>query len=405
MFNNPYGGDEARWRIFRHIVRSIDAVPSGEKIRIAAWNLRSQRMAAALVNAHRRGVSVRIIMDEVNATAGNPNREADYVQRELKKKQKKRKADMKSWLRKCKGSCRFPLGIPHTKFYAFSKVGRKSKNVVIYGSNNATTLAATIQWNDVYTLKGWTNLYNDWIKVFNEMGRDTWVRPPLRQYRYGKDISLTYYAYAGPAAERQGDPTMRILDGIRCRGGVNGPTRIRVGQTAMHGDRGKRLAQKFAQLKRSGCDIKFAYAMFGGDVVKILRDAGIPMTHLAWDSNEDGIYDRYIHMKAMAISGVYRGNRNAQIVWNGSANWSTVALESDEVVGEIRRPKVARQYLRWIDTLTRSRPRSWGADTPGGTGEARMVSPELASRLAERRTLDIAAARGVDPYALIKMEY
>ncbi|WP_170286056.1 phospholipase D-like domain-containing protein [Nocardioides rubriscoriae] len=406
MFNDPYGGDEARYRIFRHIVASIDGVPRGEKIRIAAWNLRSKKIAAALVSAHRRGVSVRVIMDSLNATAGNPNSDADYVQRALREGNKKRTPEMRSWLRKCQGSCRFPLGIAHTKFYAFSKVGRKSKDVVIYGSNNATVLAATIQWNDVYTVKGWANFYDDWIGVFNQMARDEWVRPPLRQYSYGPKFSMTYYPYAGPQAEKQGDPTLRILNKIRCQGatdgtGTNGRTKIRIGQTGMFGDRGKLIARRLITMRKRGCDIKFVYAMFGGDVVKMMRNAGIGMTHLAYDANDDGVYDRYIHMKAMAISGVYGRDTSAEIVWNGSANWTQTALESDEEVGEIRRPAVARAYLRWIDRLYVSRPASWTTDTQG-TAERRGVA--LTPAQVDARTLAIARARGVDPYAMIKAE-
>jgi hypothetical protein len=406
LFNDPYGGDEARYRIWRHIVRSINAVPRGEQIRAAAWNLRSPRIADALINAHRRGVSVRVVMDRVNAMAGKPNRDADRVQRALRQGNPKRRPAMRSWLRKCAGSCRSPRGIPHTKFYAFSKVGKKSRDVVIYGSANATDLAATIQWNDVFTIKGRSRVYADWVRVFDEMGRDTWVRPPLRHHRYDRHLALTYYAYAARAARAKGDPTMKILNGIRCQGagsgtGTNGRTKIRIAQTAMHGPRGKALARRLAQMKRRGCDIKIAYAMFGGEVVKILRGSGIRMTHLAHDSNDDGVYDRYVHMKAMAVSGVYRGDNRARVVWNGSANWTGVALESDEVVGEIRRPWVTRQYMRWIDRLTRSRPPSWN------NRSARSPEPLSAEELAEaheQRTLAIAAERGVDPYALIKSE-
>ena len=42
-------------------------------------------------------------------------------------------------------------GIAHTKFYTFDKVQR-TRYVAMYGSANATLLAATIQWNDIYTV-------------------------------------------------------------------------------------------------------------------------------------------------------------------------------------------------------------------------------------------------------------
>src|SRR6185369_2416185 len=119
-------------------------------IRIASWNIRSSNITSALLRAHNRGVSVQAVMDRSNWNAQNPNPDAARLKAGLKKKQKKRKAANKSWLRQCGGACRGPHGIAHTKFFLFSKAG-KAKDIVIYGSNNATELAAEIQWNDVYT--------------------------------------------------------------------------------------------------------------------------------------------------------------------------------------------------------------------------------------------------------------
>ena len=46
------------------------------------------------------------------------------------------------------------------------------------------------------------------------------------------------------------------------------------------------------------------------------------------DTNGDGLYDKYVHMKPMAISGNISGNPANKIVQNGSANWTSVAQGS-----------------------------------------------------------------------------
>ncbi|GAA4732881.1 hypothetical protein GCM10023350_15430 [Nocardioides endophyticus] len=394
-FNNPYGPAASRRAIIRKLLNTIDAAPRRSHIRIASWNIRSSNITSALLRAHSRGVSVQAVMDRSNWNPQNPNPDAARLKAGLKKKQKKRQPANKSWLRQCGGACRGPHGIAHTKFFLFSKAG-KAKDVVIYGSNNATELAAEIQWNDVYTRVNKPDEYAEFESVFREMARDKKPKGGgYRAYTHGRFQSI-FYPYAGKAAPTV-DPALEVLDKVRCTGatggrGVKGHTKIRIAQTAMYGERGIAIAKRLAQMHRRGCDIRLVYAMFGNEVLRIMRqEAGrpIPMTHLAWDRNEDGIYDRYVHMKTIAISGVYDGKTDAMITVNGSANWTHVSLVSDEVIGVLQYPKATRQYINWIDYLFNHRPATWGVE--GAVGNT-------AGGVERRRTTS------VDPYALIKQE-
>ena len=398
-FNNPYGPEKSRRAIIRKLLNTIDAVPRKGDIRIASWNIRSRNITNALLRAHNRGVSVQAVMDRSNWNTVNPNPDAARLKAGLKgKHNSKRKPANRSWLRQCRGACRGPHGIAHTKFFLFSKAG-KAQDVVMYGSNNATELAAEIQWNDIYTRVNRPDEYAEFEAVFQEMAKDK--KPAGGGYRvftHGK-FQTVFYPYAGKLAPAT-DPALDVLDQVRCKGatggrGVGGRTKIRIAQTAMYGDRGIAIAKRLAQMHRRGCDIRIVYAMFGNEVLRILRqEAGrpIPMTHLAWDRDEDGIYDRYVHMKTLAISGVYAGQTNATITVNGSANWTPVSLASDEVIGVLTYPKTTRQYSNWIDFLFTHRPSSWGSiDSPGADGGG-----------VERRRTDGTA---VDPYALIKQEF
>jgi len=393
-FNNPYGGGVAAHKIVHKIVQTVDSVRTGHKIRIASWNFRSHAIADALIRAHRRGVSVRVIMDYGNWNPDIPNSIARRTHEALAKHDKHRHKDMTSWLRRCHGACRGRHGIAHTKFYAFDKV-QKTKDVVMYGSANATELAATIQWNDVYTVTKSQEKFSEFIHVFNQMKRDTAVKQGFLHYQHGR-MGLDFYPYRGKGTAK--DPVLSVLNDVRCTGatkgaGINGHTRIRVAQTATYGDRGLALAQRLATMKKRGCNIRLVYAMFGRQVLKVLRAAHVPLTHLAYDADCNGIYDKYVHMKSMTISGVYNGNTHARVTWNGSANWTPVSLASDEVVGVLDKGDVTREYSNWIDYLFTHVPQAWKPDHCTTTGT-----------ITDRSVVARARLLKVDPYALIRKD-
>ncbi len=150
-FNNPYGGSAARSRINQQADPHHRQRQAGSQDPDRVVELPQPRDRPSADRAHHRGVSVRVIMDYSN---WNPDvtqhRSPGVPATRCTRGNKHRDGDMTSWLRRCKGSCRGHHGIAHTKFYTFDKV-QKTKDVVMYGSANATLLASTIQWNDIYT--------------------------------------------------------------------------------------------------------------------------------------------------------------------------------------------------------------------------------------------------------------
>ena len=420
-FNNPYGKTKEIRRLIGQVNRTIDSVPRGGRIRISAWNVRSANITNSLIRAHRRNVSVQVVMDRGNWNPNNPNADAARLSAALKVGNKERPSSRKSFLRRCIGSCRGKHGIPHSKYFMFNKV-RVKKNkqvktvpwVVMYGSYNATELGATIQWNDLYTIKNDETRYRYFLHNFEQMTQDKPIRDAYSSYDDGVTANA-FYPYVGTSVT--GDPVMDVLNAVTCDGASTpgGRTRIRIAQTSMYGDRGLALAHKIAKLQRQGCNIRLVYAMFGGEVLNIMRAAKVPLTHLAYDNNEDGLYDRYVHMKSMAINGNYAGDPGAKITWNGSANWTSVALASDEVVGVVRKTWVTQRYMKWIDYMFTHRPAAWGPDLAGNnvgepTGRTTLGSMDTyAGRTAAQDQYDAQVAarakkRGVDPYALIKEE-
>jgi phosphatidylserine/phosphatidylglycerophosphate/cardiolipin synthase-like enzyme len=391
--NNPLGTREARRRIVTQLLRTINSVPGREKIRIATWNFRSNEIADALIAAHRRGVSVRVVIDRLNANKDNPNPPFERLTQALKHHEHNRRPDMTSYTRRCVSSCRAPGGIAHVKFYTFSRAG-KANNIVEYGSFNATDLATRAQWNDLYTVRNKEQMYDEFNHVFDQMRRDRNVKQPYLHYQHGKFTSY-FYPYKGKGTDR--DPILTELNNIVCAGaaggtGINGKTSIRIAQTSMHGDRGKAIAERLRQMWQRGCSIKIVYAVFGNEVLRILRHTSrgpVPIKQIAQDPNQDGVYDRYLHMKTMAVSGVYNGDHSVNVTWNGSSNWTGVALASDEVVMRIFDPAVRRTYATWFDYLFAHPPKY--SNNPG-------AAPSV--RLAFKR----AIASGVDPYSKMQLD-
>lgn len=384
-YNNPLGSAANKRKLISHLIRSINSTPRGEEIRIASWNIRSTDIAAALIAAHNRGVSVQAVMDRLNANASNPNVGINRMVAAFARNKANRPKDRRSSVVKCLSSCRSTSGIAHTKFFLFSKAG-KAKDVVMYGSNNATDLAAYGQWNDLYTVRDDAAIYAEFDAVFDEMRKDKPRQQPYVAYDHGK-LTTYFYPYRGEGATT--DPVLDDLNKVQCAGatggtGTGGNTKIRIAQTAVLGQRGLAIANKLRTLYEQGCDIRIVYAVLGNQVLSVVRNTSrgaIPLRQIAQDFNLDGVYDRYLHMKTMTISGVYDGNTAEQVTFNGSANWTAVGLASDEILGKIYGGNVTRKYAKWFDTLFRNPPRFTGraatlATVARMSALSRGVSPE-----------------------------
>ncbi len=338
-FNGP-GSQEINGKV----LRAIKHTPPRGKIRAMTWNFNSWVFVNNLRAAHRRGASVRIIMARTLANEQGANGPFNVLRRALAAGNQKRKPHLRSWFRTCSHSCRGKGGAMHTKMYLFSKVGA-AKQVVMSSSANLTGSAASNQWNDMFTITDRRKPYNTSIQVFNEATKD---RPaPYRSY-YDRKIRGWFHPNKG-----RPDIPYRMLDLVKCKGakgaGINGRTSIRIAQDVINGRRGARIARKVKALHRAGCNVRVVYSQLSRDAWEILQ--GVPRNHLVSDRDGDGAYDIYLHMKAMAISGNYNGDRGARIVFNGSANWSGTGLISDENGLVIERDGVERAYGRRINRL------------------------------------------------------
>jgi phosphatidylserine/phosphatidylglycerophosphate/cardiolipin synthase-like enzyme len=343
-FNRP--GQQA---VNNKLLRAIRHSQHGSKIRAMTWNFNSWVFVRALRSAHKRGVSVRILMARSLAREQGARGPYNTLRRALRKQDRRR--EMRSWFHTCSNSCRGRGGAMHAKMYLFSKTGAQPR-VVMSSSANMTGASASSQYNDMYTVRGSKRAYKNSIKVFNEASKDRPAR--ARGYSAGS-IKGWFQPRTG-----RGDLVSKMLNRVKCKGargaGIKGRTSLRIAQDVILGKRGIRIAKKIKQLHRRGCNIRLVYSQLGGKIWRILQ--GVPRNHLVRDSDGDGAYDVYLHMKAMAISGHYGGRRGARLVYQGSENWSSLASISDEQGLVINRGRVERKYGRHINRLFRIHLRS-----------------------------------------------
>lgn len=385
MFNDPRSADKRR--ILEHIIKSIGSTRRRQKIRMISWNIASRGYVDKLIAAHKRGVSVRVLMSGTKADEQAQGGDFDRLHSALRRPRPNVNLPKKyrSWARTCDRSCRGTRGIAHSKLFIFSKVG-KADRVVMSTSANATEVSANSQWNDLFTMVQNRKIYRGFMKAFNESAKD---EPVPRSYRQFKGQAVTGYVYPWKGKDARGDRVIKELKRITCNGarngtGVRGKTRIRIAQDAIIDQRGIDIAKILRHKWQSGCNIKIAYALMGKQVRGILTRTTrgpVPRQQIVSDFDRDGVYDRYLHSKSMAVSGYYRKDRSARVAWQGSENWSGLAKLSDEQGFKITRGGAEGRYARWVEYLFNNPP-----------------------PLYRTTTMRLAAQNDVDPYALIREE-
>ena len=150
--------------IEKRVIDTIRHTPKGATIRIAVYSLDRMPVAQALVDAHRRGVRVQMLLNDHQDTAAmkviraaiGSNRHA------------------KSFIYKCFESCRGTaneFNNMHAKWYSFTQAG-KSTDVMALGSANMTLNADLHQWNDLYFMSGNHDLFKQFTAWFVDMKHD-----------------------------------------------------------------------------------------------------------------------------------------------------------------------------------------------------------------------------------------
>ncbi len=397
----PWGSDKERYRIVRTIEKAFNKVRPTRAdprpvILVSTYLLDRNQSVDALVAACRRGVAVRVILDEdiknrnsrriITVLNGDnvPDRDGDGVPdrkprarkcnrplgnkagrahedllsiQEARRSVKAPTEDSVTWgkdgsyVKVCDGSCRGAGGNMHSKFFAFTHTGQVN-NVVMVSSSNLNEGGALLGWNDLYVMKRRPATYAGFKRVHREMTDDT--RAGDRKLEI-KDGPFTSRFFPMRKARRANDPTLEDLNRIRC-GSAYGRTRIHVSMFFWKGRRGNYLTDKLLNLAGNGCSVSIVYGAPSVQMAERLRNAAranrINLFDSRWDHNNDGFNEVRTHAKYVLVKGRVGKDRSSHQVWTGSQNWVAGSLSrGDEVSLNIAKRSAYRDYLRNWNTI------------------------------------------------------
>ncbi len=358
VFNNPYGPDEARYRIERRLLRAIKETPRNGHIRISVYSFDRIVVAKALIRAHqKRHVQVQILMNDHQVT-----RAQRMLYRGIGRNPKR-----KNFAYECDNSCRGRRDNLHSKFYLFDQTG-KADDVVMTGSVNFTLNAVKWQWNDLVTVKGRKHLYANFVTLFDDMRHDYKRNQPYYTF-CGKADGERCYANQDTRFTRvfprkssaTDDPVLNLIKPIQCTyttdTGLMKRTHVRLSMHTMQGDRGQYIAARVRKLWADGCDIKVIYGLMGGRVKRELGSptarGRIPLRSAGFDYDGDGEVNRYTHQKYFLVRGMYAGSPT-NITYTGSSNWTTRGTSGDEIIFSIRSREIESQYAQNFELMWNS---------------------------------------------------
>ena len=403
LFNvpRPWGSAAEKERLVTHVEKAIQETPGstegqpGGIILISTFLLDRDQSVDALIAACRRGVSVRVILDEdidnrnseriIKALNGdNPvrpdgsprNPETGPCGRDLAAEpgvqaltDSQARASLaaptddsvtwgvdRSYAKECTGSCRGAGGNMHSKFYAFSQTGT-ADNVVIVSSSNLNKGGMALGWNDMYTMTGRPETFEEYRGIHREMTDDDRADDALREFQDGP---FTHRFFPMRHASRSNDPTLNDLNRIGCRSAL-GRTEVHVSQFYWAKDRGIYLANKLLGLARAGCRVSIIHAAVGASVLSRLRDAArrhlISLYDSRWDFNHNGEKEIRAHTKYVLVKGQFGNDNAAHMVMTGTQNWVDGSLSrGDENTLNIALSSAWHDYVQnWNDIRSHSR--------------------------------------------------
>jgi phosphatidylserine/phosphatidylglycerophosphate/cardiolipin synthase-like enzyme len=403
---NPWGSSAENTRIvrkveeaFRHVRRTPrDPHPI---ILVTGFLFDRELSATTLINACRRGVSVRVIIDrdvvarplrrlvtvlnadngrdrdrdglaDNDARAGRCNRalpaDHDGLRRRSKgiplmtARQTRRSLRQPtgqevtwgtdgSYVLKCSGACRgAPRANVHSKVYAMSNSGT-ANNVVMVSSSNLNGGGAKLGWNDLVVMKNRPTTFAFMVEVHHLMTAQKRAGPELLELVDGPYTTRIFPVAGG----KDSDPLLQDLRKIRCTSDF-GPTSLHIQQFWWNGHRGTYLWDKIRRLARDGCKVRIIIGAVDrglGRQMRAARRAGlIDFWDSRTDTDDDGYVNTRTHMKCIAVSGTYGTNTHYRGVWTGTANWSDDSLSrGDENTLNIRSARLWRRYVRYWVTV------------------------------------------------------
>ncbi|MEO3766561.1 phospholipase D-like domain-containing protein [Streptomyces sp. B5E4] len=367
VFNDPLGSAAQRGAVFTQLIALIDATPAGQTIRASVFELEDSAVADALIAAQRRGVAVKLIVDDNTRDKGS----AAWTSLRTALGTDDTKT---SWIVVCddrfedpgkdnvqRGCLPTPPPGPaynHNKFFVFTRVGPFDDGtgydkVVFQSSSNLNDWYRNESYNDAVTFVDAT-VHDGYAKFHEDQRRLRHSATGDNTYYWSTPTGSPYRAFFFPRGDANyGNPAtdtiVNTLDEVACAytgtDGKRHQTDIRVAMFQFLGSR-KQVAQKLAQKRAQGCWVDVVYSEGDATVEGILDAAGIQRQYCNFP-NGPGI-DVRTHTKFWLLDGDYNGSITPR-VYTGSHNWTGSGLRSaDEAMVRITSADYHAKYLSYF---------------------------------------------------------
>ncbi|MFI7408192.1 phosphatidylserine/phosphatidylglycerophosphate/cardiolipin synthase family protein [Streptomyces sp. NPDC049627] len=372
VFNDPLGTAAQQKAIFTQLVRLIDATPAGATIRGAMYEFNDQEVANALLAAHRRGVNVRIIVDDSTYVDGAGGAEYTNVPYRTLRAGLGTNDTARSWIVVCDDRFEDPDGVDdvrrgclavappqpaynHNKFFVFSRIGpfddgTSYSKVVFQTSSNLSNWYKVESFNDAVTFVS-SAVYDGYASYHEQLRRGRTLAGGNNNAYFSTPTGSTYRGFFFPRGDSSynnpaTDTVVGVLDEVGCAytgtDGLPHRTAIRIVTHSFLGSR-RQVADKLAQLRGRGCLIDIIYTETDSTITSRLDAAGIQHRGCRIP-NGPGI-DVRPHNKQMLIDGYYDGAITRR-VYTGSANLTGSSLRSaDEAIVRITSASYHARYL------------------------------------------------------------
>lgn len=332
VFNDPVAGTPTA--VVEEICSLIKQAPAGATLQMAQFVISGdagEDFVSVLLDAHRRGVNVQVVMDGYQIDRAPAQRMLAALGTDR---------SQRSWVHVCSHvspegnttSCQGTKG-QHNKLYLFSETGG-ARDVVVQASNNLTDVNSRTYWNNVVTVPGNGRLFDAYSAYFADLVAERqdpdYYRTATSGARGGR-----VEAHFFPAAVV--DPVVERLDGIGCRSG--GRTQVSVGMSEWDAERTE-IADAVAALASEGCRVRVVVGPVDAEVAAVLDAAGVEYRLL-----DGGTPAGRVHSKYTVVSGA-TGQRSGQgFVLTGSHNFNATSLyRNDEALLDLSAGGVVEAY-------------------------------------------------------------
>jgi phosphatidylserine/phosphatidylglycerophosphate/cardiolipin synthase-like enzyme len=372
VFNNPESDSTQQYAIMRKIEDNIDTAPKGSVIRIAIYSINLDEFADKLIAAHKRGVYVKVLMDQHGQNAVWKRLVAALGS-------KVSTASASSYAAVCSGGCLAhhysggePTSFLHAKYYLFSGGGKRT---VTISSANPTAAQAEVAWNNSYTVVGNDGLYNGYVKYFTDMSKGaTGTHKPAYYWTYGSNPKAYYW----PKASGGSDTILGMLQLVTCS--ATYPTQVRVAMFEWT-DARIALAKQLVSMASRGCKVTVLYTknQVSSSVRSTLANSKMDVRDSTHGTNSEGYAEHYTHDKYLLIDGRYDGVSGRKIVMTGSANYTANALyHNDESDMKVTSSTIYLAYLADFNNQLAAVPRLAAQERALGERPAIPLDPDEA---------------------------